>query len=422
MSLPRGAKLPQVNGARAWQWLEQLAAITEPERPWTRCAFTPCHAAGRAWLRERFVEAGLAVRVDAAGNLIGRREGRVPGAPVLMVGSHSDTVPGGGRFDGMAGVVTGLELATALHEAGHELDHAFEVVDFLAEEPNPYGLSCIGSRGMAGALTAAMLERCDGNGVPLHQRLLEAGAGGVPVASAVRSDVRAFLELHIEQGPVLEERGLDVGIVTTIVGIRRLALRFVGQAAHAGTTPYVLRRDALVAASAFIAGLPAFIQAGAQPDAYLVATVGEMKVLPNAANVVPAVVELTVDLRSDHTAVLEAWSERVKAFAREAAERHEVELADCVQLSASEPAPCAPAVQNALRNAAMGLGFRQQDMVSGAGHDAAFLARVAPTGMVFVPSHHGMSHTADEWTDAQQLAKGMATLLGALLELDGAAA
>lgn len=416
-----GATL-QVNGARAWAWLQQLADITEPDRPWTRCAFTPWHAAGREWLRERFVEAGLLVRVDAAGNLIGRREGRVPGAPVLMVGSHSDTVVGGGRFDGIAGVVAGLELATALRDAGHVLNHPFEVVDFLAEEPNPYGLSCIGSRGMAGALTPAMLERRDPAGVPLQQRLLEAGAGGLSVAAAVRSDVKAFLELHIEQGPVLEELGLDVGIVTTIVGIRRLGLRFVGQAAHAGTTPYALRRDALVAASAFVAALPAQVSTRAQPSPYLVATVGEMSVLPNAANVVPAVVQLTVDLRSDDPALLEIWSERLASLARETALRQGVELADCAELSASEPAPCAAGVQAALRNSARALGLRQQDMVSGAGHDAAFLARVAPAGMVFVPSHHGMSHTADEWTDEPQLEKGMATLLGAVLELDGAAA
>lgn len=416
------AEVARIDDARAWAWLEQLSALTEPDRPWTRCAFTPWHAAGRAWLRERFQEAGLVVRVDAAGNLIGRREGRVPGAPVLMVGSHSDTVVGGGRFDGIAGVIAGLEVAAALRASGHELDHAFEVVDFLAEEPNPYGLSCVGSRGMAGALLPAMLERRDASGVPLRQRLVEAGAGEVPVEAAVRKDVKAFLELHIEQGPVLEQRDLDVGVVTTIVGIRRLALRFVGQAAHAGTTPYALRRDALVAASAFVAGLPALVQADAPAGRYLVATVGEMKVLPNAANVVPAVTELTVDLRSDDPVLLDHWAKRIADQAAAIAAEHGVALTDCLELSASAPAPCAPAVQGALRRAATALGLRQQDMVSGAGHDAAFLARVAPAGMVFVPSRHGMSHTADEWTDAQQLAKGIAALLGAVLELDGAAA
>lgn len=407
-----------VDGARLWQWLMSLADITEPDRPWTRRAFTAHHAAGREWLAARMRELDLQVRVDAAGNLIGRREGRAVGARTLMIGSHSDTVAGGGRFDGIAGVVAGLEVAAQLRAGGWPLRYALEIVDFLAEEPNPYGLSCIGSRGMAGALDNEMLARNDQDGIALSRRLLEAGAGDTPITAAVRHDIEAFLELHIEQGPVLEQQGVALGIVSHIVGIRRLGLRFVGQAAHAGTTPYALRKDALVAAARFVAELPAFMQAAPQPGPYLVATVGELALRPNAANVVPREVRLTVDLRSDDAGALADWAFRVEEFAARIAAASAVALAPCEMLSASEPAACAPTLSAVLARAAQGLGFSCRHMVSGAGHDAAFIARVAPMAMLFVPSRDGNSHTADEWTTPEQLTAGVATLLAAVLEID----
>src|SRR5882757_715863 len=230
-----------VNEVRCFGWLMQLGEITDPARPWTRTAFSERHGQGREFLAGRMRESGLVPSIDAAGNLIGRREGTEPSAGTIMIGSHSDTVVGGGRFDGIAGVIAGLEIAAALNDGGVRLRHSLEIVDFLAEEPNEFGLSCIGSRGMAGALDADMLARKNRAGVTLREGIVATGAGaggessggagvdGISIGAARRSDVVAFFELHIEQGPVLEAQGRDVGVVTHIAGIRRLSLTFKGQ-------------------------------------------------------------------------------------------------------------------------------------------------------------------------------------------------
>ena len=411
----------------------RLGEITDPARPWTRTAFSERHGLGRAFLAERLRELGLATSVDAAGNLIGRREGTQPSAGTIMIGSHSDTVVGGGRFDGIAGVIAGLEIAAALQDGGVRLRHSLEIVDFLAEEPNEFGLSCVGSRGMAGALDEGMLARTNRAGVTLREGILGAGGGvgaGVAVdagdgggreiviGAARRSDVVAFFELHIEQGPVLEAEGLDVGIVTHIAGIRRLALTFKGQAAHAGTTPLELRQDALVSAARFVLDLRAALESRPPSRQLVIATVGEIHVAPNAPNVVPGEARLVVDLRSDASDELGAWAERIRGLAEQAVAGTKVKLADFRQLSATEPTTCAPALAGLLREAAGELGFRQRDIVSGAGHDAAFLAQVAPAAMLFVPSRHGMSHCAEEWTESGALAKGVAAVLRAVRAFD----
>lgn len=414
-----------VSWDRAWKRLMTLAEFTEPSVPWTRRAFTPEHAAGRQWLEQQFRAAGLAVRIDAAGNLIGRREGTDPAAGTIMVGSHSDTVRGGGRFDGIAGVISGLEIAAGLDDAGHRLRHAFEVVDFLAEEPNPYGISCIGSRGMSGQLSPDMLERVDAAGVTLRQRLIDAGATGPDLGDARRSDIKAFLELHIEQGPVLEAEGCDIGLVTAIAGIRRWAFRFQGQAAHAGTTPYPLRRDALSAAAHFIKEVPRLVAAlladapegGKAP--LLIATVGQLEISPNAANVVPGEARLTLDIRSDSAALLEFAVGRFRMLADRMAENQRVVLAEARELSASQPAQCDYRLLAHLRHVAMWHGRGCMEMVSGAGHDAAFLSLVAPTAMLFVPSRGGLSHTPEEWTGQEEWCRGLSVLANTVSFLDG---
>ena len=447
-----------------------LGEITDPGRPWTRAAFSERHHQGREFLAARMREAGLETSVDAAGNLIGRREGSAPNARTIMIGSHSDTVLGGGRFDGIAGVIAGLEIAATLKDSGARLRHALEIVDFLAEEPNEFGLSCIGSRGMAGALDVDMLARTNRAGVTLRDAIeavrsavgragagvggpgaaggrgagagdvgaygsgvgAAAGAGGVGAggsgAGAVgadgvhvgarRTDVAAFFELHIEQGPVLEAQGRDVGVVTHIAGIRRLALTFKGQAAHAGTTPLDLRRDALVAASRFVLDLRRALERRPESQPFVIATVGEIHVGPNAANVVPGEARLIVDLRSDASEALVTWTDRIRAIAETVVSDTQVQLTQCRLLSATEPTTCAPELASLLRQGARELGLKQQDIVSGAGHDAAFIARVAPAAMLFVPSRGGMSHCAEEWTESAALAKGVETLLHAVRQFD----
>jgi len=410
---------PRIEAARLWGWLMQLAQITEPEAPWTRRAFTPRFAQGRAWLTERMRELELAPGVDSAGNLLGRLPGSRSPERCILVGSHSDTVKGGGRFDGIAGVIAGLELAAALRASGQRLRHTLQIADFLAEEPNDFGLSCIGSRGIGGALEPAMLERKSPTGRSLREGLAEVGAPPFDPHGARRDDIAAMFELHIEQGPVLEQAQLDVGIVTHIVGIRRLSIRFEGQASHAGTTPLALRRDALAAASHLVLALREALPPPSAAAPYVIATVGELQVVPNAPNVVPGQTRLTVDLRSDDAASLEAWSERLRELAQAAAAAARVRLGELRVLSASEPTACAPHLAEHLRAAARALGLKQQDMVSGAGHDAAFIARVAPAAMLFVPSRAGLSHCAEEWTEPEELANGVAALLAAVLRFDG---
>jgi beta-ureidopropionase / N-carbamoyl-L-amino-acid hydrolase len=408
-----------VNESRCWGWLMQLGNITDPARPWTRTAFSERHGQGRQFLANRMQELGLETRIDAAGNLIGRRAGSAPTAGTIMIGSHSDTVVGGGRFDGIAGVIAGLEIAAALLDGGLRLRHALEIVDFLAEEPNEFGLSCVGSRGMAGALDADMLARKNRAGTTLQDGIRSTGAPTeAAVAAARRNDIAAFFELHIEQGPVLEAAGREVGIVTHIAGIRRLALTFKGQAAHAGTTPLDLRQDALVAASRFVLDLRQALQGARASESFVIATVGQINIAPNAPNVVPGEAQLVVDLRSDVAATLVTWTDRIRALGEQAVSGTQVRLTDCRLLSATLPTTCAPALTAHLREAAQEFGLSQQDIVSGAGHDAAFLSQIAPAAMLFVPSRDGMSHCAEEWTDADALAKGVATVLRAVRAFD----
>jgi N-carbamoyl-L-amino-acid hydrolase len=425
-----------VNEARCFGWLLQLGEITDPARPWTRTAFSERHGQGREFLADRMRELGLVTSIDAAGNLIGRREGTGPGAGTIMIGSHSDTVVGGGRFDGIAGVIAGLEIVAALNDGGVRLRHSLEIVDFLAEEPNEFGLSCVGSRGMAGALDADMLARKNRAGVTLREGIVATGASGggadadasvgagsrgsgAWIGAARRSDVVAFFELHIEQGPVLEAQGLDVGVVTHIAGIRRLSLTFKGQAAHAGTTPLDLRADALVAAARFVLDLRGALENRREAQPFVIATVGEMHVAPNAPNVVPGEARVVVDLRSDASDALVTWADRIRVLGEQAVAGTKVTLAECRSLSATEPTTCAPALTAHLRDAAQELGLRQRDIVSGAGHDAAFLSQIAPAAMLFVPSRDGMSHCAQEWTDSGVLAKGVAAVLRAVRAFDG---
>jgi len=412
-----------INGQRCWDRLLELARITDPALPWTRRSFSALFLEGRAWLHRAFEEAGLAVRVDAGGNLIGRLPGSGNLPKSILIGSHSDTVPGGGRFDGIAGVMAGLEIAASLRERGERLRHDLEIVDFLAEEPSEYGVSCVGSRAMAGELTQPMLQSVNPAGETLEAALRRVGGKPESLSGAVRRDVAAFFELHIEQGPVLESRGLDLGIVTAIVGIARVAVTFTGVAAHAGTTPMALRQDALVAASDFVLALHRAASAlAASGRGYFVATAGNVRIHPNAANVVPGEVTLMLDLRSDRRPLMEEFLAELQPLAAASAARFGVSLARFERPSDTSTALCDPGLMAGLREQAMAGGRSFVEMTSGAGHDCAFLSRVAPSAMLFVPCRAGRSHCPEEWTDAAQLMAGVETLSGAVRSFDARAA
>ena len=400
----------------------KMADISDPAQPWTRRSFSELFQRGRDWLRGAFAAAGLAVRIDAAGNLIGRRQGKGGFGKCLMVGSHSDTVPGGGRFDGIAGVIAGLELAATLQERGERLQHDLEIVDFLAEEPSEYGVSCVGSRAMAGQLSPAMLQSTNFRGETLEAALRRVGGNPNRLGEAARRDVAAFFELHIEQGSVLESCGLDVGIVTAIVGITRVAVTFTGEAAHAGATPMHSRQDALLAASEFILALHAqAAQFARYGRGYFVATAGKATITPNAANVIPGEVALLLDLRSDARPLMDEFLAAIQPIATAAAGQHGVALTRFECVSDTDPAYCDPAVMACLRQSAAALGCNSMEITSGAGHDCAFLSRVAPGGMLFVPSQGGKSHCPEEWTDPAQMIIGVATLYEAVRRFDASA-
>jgi beta-ureidopropionase / N-carbamoyl-L-amino-acid hydrolase len=408
---------PPIDSARLWADVMALAEITDPARPYTRRSFSPLFMQGRAWLRRRFEEAGLAVRLDTGGNLIGRLSGSDPALGTIMLGSHSDTVPAGGRFDGIAGVITALEAVRSL--GNKPLRHAIEVVDFLAEEPSDYGLSCVGSRAMSGRLEADTLSYTNADGERLCDAIDRVGGSVAHLGEARRSDIIGYLELHIEQGVVLESRHIDFGVVTAIVGIARLEIVFEGAADHAGTTPMDLRRDAGLAAARTIAWVAERAAALASAGrGYFVATAGLLETAPNAINVVPGRARIVFDIRAeDHVLATEFFAEFDRASAA-IAEATRVERSRCALLSNATPAVCDAGLRALLAQSAEQLGYSAIPLASGAGHDAAFVSRIAPSAMLFVPCRGGKSHAPEEWAEPAALTAGAAVLREAVRNLD----
>ncbi len=408
----------RINEARLWDDLMALAAITEPDRPWTRRSFTPRFVEGRAFLAQKFREAGLEVRLDAAANLIGTLPGQDPDAPVIMIGSHSDTVPSGGRFDGIAGVLAGLEIVRAAAEHGIAFRHTLEIVDFLAEEPSEYGLSCVGSRGMAGALSAELLALRGPGEETLAAAIDRVGGDVDALHTARRTNIGAFLELHIEQGPVLESTGKDIGIVTAIVGITRLEIVFRGRTGHAGTVPMEGRRDASVAgAKTILAIRDIALETARSGHGHFVATTGVVEVLPGGANVVPGETRIVVDIRSERRATMEGFLATLDPELSRIAQSEGCEMTSRL-LSDSMPAACDGTLQQAMSAAAETLGIGTTSLASGAGHDTAFMSRIAPAAMVFIPCRGGLSHCPEEWSEPGQIALGSELLLETAVRLD----
>src|SRR3984885_1049520 len=408
-----------INADRLWNRIEALSRFTDPAKPWTRRAFDPRFAHGRAWLAEEFKAAGLSVEVDAGGNLIGRTPGTSRSLGALVAGSHSDTVPAGGRFDGMLGLLAALEAAQSMREQKISLMHPLEVVDFLAEEPSDFGISCIGSRSWAGVLTTSDLARSLPSNLTLASAIDSVGGSAERLGKAIRTQdsVSAYVELHIEQGLVLPERKAEIGVVTAIVGIRRHEVTVEGRADHSGTTPMSLRRDALVGAAGFIRAVEELARLRPCESAYLVATIGKLSLEPNAINAVPGSVRMILETRSiDETALLQ--------FEHELWKQTEVELNDRglrltrSLLSQTLPTACSPLIQSTIEEACSAAGFSSTRLPSGAGHDGVFVARIAPMGMIFVPCREGRSHAPEEWAEPTDCANGARVLAETLILLD----
>ena len=408
-----------INSERLWSRVDKIAEFTDKSLPWTRRSFGDLYLKSREWLATEFGSAGLRTHVDPGGNLIGRLKGADSSKPRLGSGSHTDTVPAGGRYDGIAGVLAALEVAHTLSENAVTLSRDFDVIDFLAEEPSDYGLSRVGSRALTSELNDEMLGYTSADGSTLAEGLRRVGGDphSVAEASLSPSDYMAFVELHIEQGPVLEAENIPIGIVTEIVGIVRVDLSFVGRADHAGTTPMNLRADALVAASQAISRAHSLALRWSRGDDYVVATVGKLDVTPNGSNVVPGRVDLTLEVRSSADSVAAALIDAICNFAEEASEEIGVQVSRTV-ISISESATCHPLVQTAIEHACRRNGTSHRFMTSGAGHDAACMAQVCPAGMIFIPCLRGRSHCPEEFATQKDLATGAQTLYDAILILD----
>ncbi|MCP1170344.1 allantoate amidohydrolase [Limimaricola litoreus] len=409
------------NADRIGSMIDGLDRFTAtPGQGTTRATFSAEFRQGSDYLRERMQEAGLIVREDAVGNLFGRIEGRDPTLAPIIVGSHFDSVPHGGKFDGPAGVIAGIEAAFLFQEQGLIPARPIEIIAMIEEEGARFGGGLMASRLLTGKLdTATLVDIHDGDGVSFLDALRDYGLDPERVQEAVLEpgSVHAFLELHIEQGPVLEAHGEDVAIIDRIVGQTEIDVTIRGRAGHAGTTPMTARHDALAGAVSILSQLPDLAR---DIGHEAVLTVGKLKVKPGGSNVIPEEVEFTVDIRAPEEEVVRGLLDQTRAIvARAETQGYETEIAE--QLYAS-PVLLSPEIHAVLSKHVVSLGLKSRSMVSGAGHDAMIMADFAPTGLIFVPSRGGISHAPEEWTDYDQLARGVDVVFRTLCEMSDARA
>lgn len=374
----------------------------------TRLAYGPAWLRATGLVRGWMGEAGLATRLDAVGNLVGRLEGVPAGGPAVLLGSHLDTVIDAGRYDGVLGVLLGLAAVEVVRAAGQIPPFALEVVAFADEEGVRFPSALTGARAMAGTLDPAVLEGRDRDGVSLAEALRGCGLdpAGITACARRREEVLACLEAHIEQGPVLDREGLPLGLVTAIAGAARLRVEVRGEAGHAGTVPMALRRDALCAAAEAILG----IERLARGSEGLVATVGRIEAAPGAVNTIPGRVVFTVDLRSAADEARARAEASLRALVAETARRRGVEAR--VETTHAAPAvACDARLVGTLGRACARHGIPERRLVSGAGHDAMAMAALAPTAMLFLRCRDGISHDPAEATRPEDVAAALAVLV-----------
>ncbi|MGH7828229.1 MAG: Zn-dependent hydrolase [Candidatus Binatia bacterium] len=405
------------DGARLADELQTLADFRDPARPgFTRRPFTKWYEDARRWIAERMRAAGLDVRIDAVGNVIGKRQG-TKNLPAIMLGSHIDTVDGGGRFDGMVGVLGAVELARCLEGTKAALAHPVEIVSFFAEEPTDFGVSAVGSRAMAGVLDGHLLQQTDPTGQTLGAALTGSGYDARQISQARRraQDISVYLELHIEQGPRLEQMGKAVGVVSTITGFRRHRFTWSGRADHAGTMPMGLRKDALAGACESILDIE--LRCRREADTPLVGTVARISVWPNATNVVPDRVEFISDIRSPSAGKLELVCKENAEHAKAIASARGLN-AEITQITAELPIEVPSLIRAQATAALRDLDLESVELVSMAGHDANQLARIVPAGMLFIRCKDGRSHCPEEESSIEDICLGVATLFELVRRLD----
>ncbi|TYB83185.1 M20 family metallo-hydrolase [Maritimibacter fusiformis] len=399
--------MPADIGQEAADRLAALAACSAPGPGVTRLPFTPEHRRALDLLTGQMQAAGLAVHLDAAGTLIGRLEGP-PGAPTLILGSHQDSVREGGAFDGAMGVVLPILAVEALRDRGIALPFAVEVMAFADEEGVRFPTALIGPRALAGTFDPGVLDMADADGVPLRTAMTGFGLDpdALPGLTRDPASVLGYLEVHIEQGPVLERSGAALGVVTAICGIERHGVVLTGETGHAGTLPMALRRDALVGAAALVTEVDRL----ARDTPGLLGTVGTLALAPGAVNAVPREVRMTVELRAPDDAVREAAGAALTAFARQMAASGGLGL-DMQRSYAQAATPCDPALSDRLAAAVSATtGKAAPSLPSGATHDASAMADLCPVAMLFVRCRDGLSHHPDEFAAPPDMAAAVSAL------------
>lgn len=407
----------RINIERIRRHIEALARFTTtPGAGSTRLSYTPEYRQACEYLAGEAASLGLASRRDAIGNLRMRLAGTANGAPPVVIGSHLDTVIHGGDFDGILGVVAGLEVVQTLVENGLRPTHSIEVISFVEEEGTSFRCPLTGSKALAGLLNVDDLQRIKNDaGLSLHEAARGAGFHPDDLGrdQFAPGQVKAMFELHIEQGAVLESERLAVGIVEHIAGSENYRIRLRGRANHAGTTPMILRYDALACAAQCITAVERVACEPARPNT--VATVGRIQCTPNAVNVIPAAVEFSIDVRDIDQACIESAAVRITREIEAIAESRGIGIeVECTGRSA--PQPLSIKLVDRLAELATSQGLTHRRMNSGALHDAAMMTQVTEVGMIFVPSKDGRSHTPKEWTDYTDIEQGANLLLAAVVE------
>jgi ureidoglycolate amidohydrolase len=407
----------QINRDRLVADLETLASFSDDTPPGiSRLVFADADQRSRVWLKAQCSDAGLAVREDAVGNMFARWVGARPQLAAIGTGSHIDAIPHSGQFDGTVGVLGGLEAIRALQQGGFQPQRSIELLLFTSEEPTRFGLGCLGSRMLSGGLTSDADTRLkDAEGNTLAQ--LRAAAGFQGSLDQVRLPdgyYAAFVELHIEQGPLLEKEGLPLGIVTSIAAPAALRISIEGEGGHAGGVLMPDRKDAFCAAAEIVLAVEERARATGSIDTC--GTVGKCQIYPGAVNSIPSRVEMDIDVRDTDEQRRNRVLREIEQACAQVAARRNVQV-KVTPINADAPATCSPRVINALVEAAEENGLPYKKMVSRAYHDSLFMARIAPVGMVFIPCRGGVSHRPDEYSAPQEIETGAKVLASTLARL-----
>jgi ureidoglycolate amidohydrolase len=407
----------EINGNRLMSEIEALASFSDAEAPAvTRIVFTQADLKARAWMKARCEEAGLTVRHDAIGNTFARWNGSDPAAPVVGTGSHIDAIPYAGKYDGVVGVLGGLEAIRALQQSGFRPKHSIELLIFTAEEPTRFGIGCLGSRLLSGTLSPdAARKLTDRDGASVEEVRARAGfAGELEKVKLSSSYYEAFAELHIEQGPLLEREHFPLGIVTKIAAPASLRVLIEGSGGHAGGVLMPDRRDALCAAAELILAIENAARTSGAIDT--VATVGICEVFPGAVNSIPSQVRFSVDIRDTDLRRRDAVMQALETAGRAISDKRHVSIRSEL-LNADAPGDCSPVVIEALSQSCRKHGLTFLAMVSRAYHDSLFMGRIAPVAMLFIPCRKGYSHRPDEYASPDDIVRGTLVLAETLATL-----